>query len=317
MSWLDDLISQIAQNGSDAVPSDPQVDPVFNAAQDSSSASSLFSALFGQDSADSPSPDAPSYTTAAADSQRANDLLGLGPVTGATNAAIPQTAGALQGVLRSIGIKQDAGGNIDWSNPQTLNALAKLVIGGSQIMGALSNSKTPQGYKTAAQLRAEIQGPLNNWTPTQQASADRFFNGAPLGSNRQRIYAADMVNPIVAGKGYAMGGPVGGMRMGALAGMTNRPAPQQGARHFASGGALGYVMANGGGQDDDVNARLSGGEYVLDADSVAALGDGNNAAGAQRLDQMRHNLRTHKRSAPPDKIPPKAKPVEHYMKGKN
>lgn len=76
-----------------------------------------------------------------------------------------------------------------------------------------------------------------------------------------------------------------------------------------------YVQGGTSGQSDKIPALLSDGEYVFDADSVAALGDGNNAAGAAALDQMRQNIRKHKRSAPPTKIPPKAKRPEHYLKG--
>lgn len=76
-----------------------------------------------------------------------------------------------------------------------------------------------------------------------------------------------------------------------------------------------YVQGGTSGQSDKIPALLSDGEYVFDADAVSALGDGNNAAGAAALDQMRQNIRKHKRSAPPTKIPPKAKKPEQYMKG--
>lgn len=68
-----------------------------------------------------------------------------------------------------------------------------------------------------------------------------------------------------------------------------------------------------GGQSDNIPAALSPGEYVMDADVVSALGDGDNNAGAAKLDKMRQNIRTHKRSAPPTKIPPKAKSPEAYL----
>ena len=80
-------------------------------------------------------------------------------------------------------------------------------------------------------------------------------------------------------------------------------------------GALGLLAGGTAGQDDSINARLSDGEYVMDADIVAALGDGNTAAGAKKLDRMRENIRRHKRSAPHDSIPPKAKSIEAYLKG--
>ncbi len=76
----------------------------------------------------------------------------------------------------------------------------------------------------------------------------------------------------------------------------------------------GYLEGGTAGQDDKIPAMLSDGEYVMDADTVAALGDGNNAAGAAKLDEMRENIRTHKRSAPANKIPPKAKGPLAYMK---
>ncbi len=93
---------------------------------------------------------------------------------------------------------------------------------------------------------------------------------------------------------------------------------------FAHGGALGaaaagpqrahgYLDGDTGGQDDTVPAKLSHGEYVFDADTVSSLGDGNNAAGAKKLDEFRMKLRKHKRAAPATKIPPKSRNPEDYM----
>jgi len=76
-----------------------------------------------------------------------------------------------------------------------------------------------------------------------------------------------------------------------------------------------YVQGAGGGQDDLIDARLADGEYVFDADIVAALGDGSNKEGAAKLDSMREAIRKHKRSAPVNKIPPKAKSPLAYMRG--
>ena len=55
-----------------------------------------------------------------------------------------------------------------------------------------------------------------------------------------------------------------------------------------------YVKGPGSGRSDDIPARLSDGEYVMDAETVALLGDGSGDTGAQRLDEMRQNLRKHK-----------------------
>jgi hypothetical protein len=60
---------------------------------------------------------------------------------------------------------------------------------------------------------------------------------------------------------------------------------------------------------------LADGEYVIDAETVAQLGNGSNKAGAKMLDEFRENIRAHKRSAPTHKIPPKSKSPLAYLKG--
>ena len=107
---------------------------------------------------------------------------------------------------------------------------------------------------------------------------------------------------------------------GGLAAFTNGGLTNTAALFSAHGGKVPhkgshYVQGAGGGQDDLIDARLADGEYVFDADVVAALGDGSNAEGAKRLDKMREAIRKHKRSAPNDKIPPKAKSPLAYFKG--
>jgi len=77
----------------------------------------------------------------------------------------------------------------------------------------------------------------------------------------------------------------------------------------------GLIKGHSGGQDDDVTIGASPGEYVLDAETVSALGDGNTAAGAKKLDEMRYNLRQHKRSADSDSIAPKSHSIEVYISG--
>ena len=55
-----------------------------------------------------------------------------------------------------------------------------------------------------------------------------------------------------------------------------------------------YVQGPGSGREDRINARLSDGEYIMDAETVALLGDGSSKAGAKKLDAMRSEVRQHK-----------------------
>ena len=75
-----------------------------------------------------------------------------------------------------------------------------------------------------------------------------------------------------------------------------------------------YLSGDSGGQDDLIDAKLSDGEYVFDASTVSDLGDGNNAAGARKLDVFRKNIRRHKRGGKVN-LPPRAKSLESYLRG--
>ena len=105
--------------------------------------------------------------------------------------------------------------------------------------------------------------------------------------------------------------PAGAMRKGGLPHVSNVP-QVDGRFDFRQGSA---VHGEGDGQSDDIPAMLADGEYVIDAETVAQIGNGSTKAGAQALDKFRENIRAHKRSAPLDKIPPKTKTLTSYLKG--
>lgn len=83
---------------------------------------------------------------------------------------------------------------------------------------------------------------------------------------------------------------------------------------YSPRGSIGYLSGDSGGQDDLIDARLSDGEYVFDASTVSDLGDGNNAAGARKLDVFRENIRKHKRGGKVN-LPPRSKSLESYLRG--
>ena len=51
------------------------------------------------------------------------------------------------------------------------------------------------------------------------------------------------------------------------------------------------VHGAGDGQSDDIPAMLADGEYVIDAETVAQIGNGSTKAGAQALDKFREGIR--------------------------
>ncbi len=119
-------------------------------------------------------------------------------------------------------------------------------------------------------------------------------------ADRGAMAAAEGFGGQYGGPDFAHGGPV---NMSHIADFIRRQVRQDMARG-------GYVPGGSGGMDDDVPAvidgnrpaRLSSGEFVFDAATVAALGDGNNQAGARKLNQLRHAIRQkaygHRRQPP-------------------
>ena len=95
---------------------------------------------------------------------------------------------------------------------------------------------------------------------------------------------------------------------------------------MAQGGLMGYAKGGskksryfdgpGSGRDDKIPALLSDGEYVIDAETLALLGDGSTKEGARRMDKFRANIRQHKgRALSRGQISPDAKSPNKYMGG--
>jgi hypothetical protein len=92
------------------------------------------------------------------------------------------------------------------------------------------------------------------------------------------------------------------------------PNTSQAYTGYARGGFA--VEGAGDGRDDKIPALLSDGEYVIDAETVALLGNGSNKAGAKMLDKFRVNVRKQKgRKLARGEFSAKAKRPEHYLAG--
>lgn len=154
----------------------------------------------------------------------------------------------------------------------------------------------------------------------------KFANGGqmPMGALQQAMQTGNMPPAGGQGRGLPSGG-MQGMPQGRAQPMNrNRKTSyyQYGTppTKMAMGGALNMVRSYnvGGGADgrsDDVNAVLSDGEYVFDAETVALLGNGSSEAGADRLDQMREEIRKQKgQNLAKGKISPDARSPLSYLK---
>lgn len=74
-----------------------------------------------------------------------------------------------------------------------------------------------------------------------------------------------------------------------------------------------YVKGAGDGTSDSIPAMLANGEFVIPADVVSSLGNGDNDSGAKVLDEFLKTIREHKRRADPKKLPPDSKGALGYL----
>lgn len=145
-----------------------------------------------------------------------------------------------------------------------------------------------------------------------------LFGGATFGGNKfgGRRFGKSAGLPPVADLPqdlpYAEGGDVPGFMRGGYPELYNAP-----IRHFDSGGES-YVgdHSSADGRADDVSAKLSAKEYVVDAETMSMLGNGNPDHGAKKMDQFRANVRKHKGKAlAQGKFSPNAKNPAEYLIG--
>lgn len=148
---------------------------------------------------------------------------------------------------------------------------AKELMAGASLLGSLA-SAPPAVQQAVSSMSPEQREYFNrpsiawDWNAMQQDAAQA---GTSLAD-----YMARNWNTVTSGK-------------------YNQEVPR-----LARGGALSQVAylarGAGSGRADTIDARLSDGEYVMDAETVALLGDGSTKEGARRLDSMREQLRQHK-----------------------
>lgn len=185
--------------------------------------------------------------------------------------------------------------------------------GSASLPGNQSTGPTGPFQAQASPRTANPVDPNTDWYTYGQHPEKQFFSNNSIGplmgkfaAQPSQAPAGNMqVQPVQAG----MAPPVTmRARGGALDSLDSVPPDRTAGSH--------YVKGPGDGQSDDIEAKLSDGEYVMDAHTVSLLGNGSNEAGAKRLDQLRENLR--KAAAKPmakGKQFMHAKEPEHYLGG--
>jgi hypothetical protein len=222
----------------------------------------------------------------------------VGPVAPTTTAP-PAAAGALSQVAQASVTGAPTSG-FKWGDIATIGLLSSLVAG-----------KTPQQANDAimqdpALTEHQKQGMLRKLTNY------KFDPGMTVFPQQGTAEWDRLMKQINQGVEQTYATPT----------LTEQPAMARGGRNARRQpqGALSQMsrlsLGAGDGRSDSIEARLSDGEYVIDAETVALLGNGSTKAGAAMLDQMRQGIRQQKgRALAKGKFSPDAKSPLAYMKG--
>jgi len=154
---------------------------------------------------------------------------------------------------------------------------------------------------SAAQTPEEVQKTIPSMSPQQQ----EYFN------RESQHWDWDKLKADAAGAGQGLGQYMAQNWDKLTADSAYVKPPVK----LAMGGLGMLAQGGGSGRADTIDAKLSDGEYVMDAETVSMLGDGSTKEGAKRLDQMRQQLRQHKgKIMAKGKFSPDAKSPLSYLK---
>ena len=211
--------------------------------------------------------------------------LGLNLSSGVVDAAGNGASNLLNDALRATNM----GGGQDGVN---FGALAGLLGGGGLAALLASELGKDQGSQPAAPTPQTPYGfdrPTQSldWQAIRDIAQQRGLSPAQvLARNLDSAYRGDLnLAPQGDYSGYVS--PTGLQPQHyAKPGVVPQKLAHGGLAHLARGG--------GSGRADTIPAKLSDGEYVMDAETVALLGDGSTDEGARKLEQLRRELRIHK-----------------------
>lgn len=246
----------------------------------------------------------PAYLSPLAVQKPVNNAVVVGsPTTLTTSSNLPRGTDVAARPANASGINPDG-------TEATPTWKPSLLVSG--MLGSTYNPNADYSFQsnyTPQNIDISQQSPLQQLNPAFQDVQPQADASMPQTQNTSGYYNYGVdKSPLSFDSSpfYASSTPqIAHLRGGGLA-RAARGVPYKGSH---------YVQGEGGGQDDLIDARLADGEYVFDADIVAALGDGSNKEGAKKLDAMRESIRKQKRSAPVNRIPPKAKSPLAYLKG--
>jgi len=260
------------------------------------------------------------------------------PTGGATSADVP--------AVTSAAAKTPLDQKLD-SSPQYLNAgtVAMMKRKELQKLRQLFDSLTPElsailaerGIKPAQEAPVQETPAPETYTPKFMSAGgamtveEMMTGAAPLAAKaktnydlKPEKYATHLAAaPVLSNQTltlsplkYLSSGlksrPTMNLASGGLPTQYAQAAPKGHKPEFITGLTGYYAQGKGTGQSDDIPAMLHDGDYVADADLVAALGDGSSKAGAEALEKFRRQI-PHRESEGGQPVPAKIADGEYVF----
>lgn len=236
-------------------------------------------------------------------------LMGQDPLQGALLGGL--TGGVLKGIAPQ-GLGSLFGGGINPSAEVISPALAaadpSLVASGAASMASepsfLSKIAAPAALGLGALALDKFTAPEQVGPPLKERPESRPVS--PLEREQQPVDPQSYLTPLGNRNFYkpysmqpqymAKGGHMRYLAEGGSSSASSSNIPPMGLSR--------YVKGRGDGQSDEIDAKLSNGEFVISAPVVSAIGRGSNDAGAKKLNKMQKDVmrRTYKGSKAPRAI---------------
>ena len=231
------------------------------------------------------------------------------------------------------------------SGAPTVQTAAPLTVDASKVYGG--GYTPPSGSLQTAAETATAQATRPNWWNRNVGFLGKAGTDLGIKNKHAVLVGGLLAGSLLGGKskdeampsqeaffGDKFGGNIGAPGNFKLASVNSGVAPESPAAEYAkryfstyatggdveggrpSGTRSFAVQGEGTGREDKIPALLSDGEYVIDAETVALLGDGSSKAGAKALDDFRVKVRKHKgQKLAKGKFSVNAKKPEAYMRG--
>ena len=234
----------------------------------------------------------------AAGSNLATDYSALSPLTSAPAAAfaLPEFLDTSAKYLNNMPTSPTTAAN----NPSQMQELKQLY---SSLTPELASIMQERGLTAPETMDASMQstkfmaggGLAESSKTVESLFKDPVFNkiatpnmlpAAPLMSNPMKLNPLRHLHESLTSRQRT----AGGLAAGGLPQKYAEAIPKGHKPEFITGLTGYYASGKGTGQSDDIDAMLHDGDYVADADLVAALGDGSSKAGAEALEKFRRQI---------------------------